>query len=57
MVIIHRVMGMDHRMQEAPTNTGKAKQRVVGKREINCARCVLSITIGAVPRSKSNLFF
>ena len=41
--------GMDHLMQEALTNMGKAKQREIGKKEVNCAKCVLSITIGAVP--------
>lgn len=39
--------------EEVPTNKGKAEQR-----EVNCARRVLSITMGAVPQaSQSNLFF
>lgn len=51
-VLIHKVMRMDHVMQEAPTNMGKAKQKEIGKKEVNCAKCVLSITIGTVPQAK-----
>lgn len=51
-VLTYRVTQMDHPVQEVPTNKGKTDQREVGRKEVNCAKRVLSITMGAVPQAE-----